>query len=228
MTTFAERLGRTLVIAPHADDEVLGCGGLIARLGDLGNPAHVAIVTEGMPPAYSEETVSALKQEASRAAKVLGAHEPIWLGFPAAGLDTVAHRSLNAALSQLMSEVKPNTLLLPFPGDIHRDHQIVFQSALVTARPLGDFYPNRILCYETVSETNWNAPHLTPAYIPTVHVDITASLDRKLEAFRTYASQMRQFPHERSVETLTALARFRGSTVHREAAEAFILVREVG
>jgi LmbE family N-acetylglucosaminyl deacetylase len=228
MTSLLDRLGRVLVIAPHADDEVLGCGGLIACLSDMGTPADVAIVTEGKAPAYSVQSVAALKQESAEVARILGVGGSHWLGLPAAALDTVPHAELNAAMARLVQELQPDTLLLPFPGDIHRDHQLVFQSAMVAVRPSGPGYPARVLCYETVSETNWNAPGLTPPFVPQLFVDIGAGLARKLAAFGAYASQVRDFPQERSVEALTALARMRGATVHRPAAEAFVLVREVG
>ena len=98
---------------------------------------------------------------------------------------------------------------------------------MVAARPHQAAYPGTILAYETLSETNWNAPYLSPAFVPNVFVDITDTLETKLEAMRMYKSQLRAFPHERSVEALRALATLRGATVHRPAAEAFVLVRHV-
>jgi LmbE family N-acetylglucosaminyl deacetylase len=226
MTRLADRFGPTLVVAPHADDEILGCGGVIARLADEGAPPTIAIVSEGVAPDYPAEQVAALKQEAAAAAAILGAAPPRWLGFPAARLDELPGRTLNAALATLVAELAPRTLLLPFPGDIHRDHQLVFQAAMVAARPTGPGSPAQILCYETVSETNWNAPGTAPGFLPTVTIDIAATLERKLAAFTAYASQLRRFPHERSIEALEALARLRGATHHLAAAEAFVLMRE--
>lgn len=227
MSSVAQRFGRTLVIAPHPDDEVLGCGGLLALLSGLGTPAVRAIVTQGMEPDYCARAIAEIRAEAETAGAILGVAETHWLGLPAAGLDQVPHARLNAAIGELVTKVAPDTLLLPFPGDIHRDHQLVFESAMVAARPSRHSYPVRILCYETVSETNWNAPGLTPVFAPNVFVDIDSTLDRKLNAFRAYASQVRSFPQERSIEALTALARLRGATVHRNAAEAFVLIRDV-
>jgi LmbE family N-acetylglucosaminyl deacetylase len=149
------------------------------------------------------------------------------LEFPAAGLDTVPHGAVNAALDRLMVEIAPDTLFLPFNGDIHLDHQLIFSSSLVAARPNKATYPTRVCAYETLSETNWNAPYLTPSFLPTLYVDIAATLERKLDAMRAFASQLRPFPNERSLEALEALARLRGATVHRPAAEAFVVVREV-
>ena len=106
-------------------------------------------------------------------------------------------------------------MLLPFMGDVHVDHQLIFQSAMVAARPHQAAYPETILAYETLSETNWNAPYLTPGFLPNVFIDITDTLDLKLKAMRMYGSQLRASPHERSVEALKALATLRGATVHR-------------
>jgi LmbE family N-acetylglucosaminyl deacetylase len=227
MNALPETCGRTLVIAPHPDDEVLGAGGTIARLAAAGNEVYVAVVTEGKPPAYSPEAVRRVREEAHKAHARLGVKETRWLGLPAAGLAETAHSELNAAIFSLVSELRPKTLFVPFVGDMHIDHQLIFASAMVAARPHFENYPELILAYETLSETNWNAPYLTPQFTPNVFVDISDWLDAKLEAMQCFASQVRKPPHERSVETLKALATLRGATVLKSAAEGFVLVRHV-
>ncbi|KQY73272.1 PIG-L family deacetylase [Ensifer sp. T173] len=217
--------GRTLVIAPHPDDEVLGAGGTIARLTAEGERVFVAIVTEGRPPAFTSESIALVRAEANQAHALLGVEETFWLGFEAAGLDLAGHSAVNSALSDLVRLLSPETVLLPFPGDIHRDHQLAFLSALVASRPHQESFPHRILAYETLSETNWNAPYLTPGFTPNVFVDISSYFEKKLEAMQCFASQIRSPPHERSTRTLSALAQLRGATVMSEAAEAFVLVR---
>jgi LmbE family N-acetylglucosaminyl deacetylase len=99
---------------------------------------------------------------------------------------------------------------------------------MVAVRPLGKDYPRRVFAFETLSETNWGAPGVKPRFDPSLFIDIDETLDRKLAAFCLYASQVKPFPHERSVEAISALARLRGATVHLSAAEAFVMVREVG
>ena len=219
--------GRTLVIAPHPDDEVLGAGGTIARLSAERQEVFVAVVTEGKPPTYSQELVNRVQAEARAAHRLLGVTETLWLGQPAAALSETAHSALNHALFTLIDKIAPHTLLLPFVGDMHIDHQLTFMSSLVAARPHQATFPKLILAYETLSETNWNAPYLTPAFTPNMFVDITDHLDAKLEAMRSFASQLREPPHERSLATLRALATLRGATIMRGAAEAFVLVRQV-
>ena len=222
-----EAYGTTLVIAPHADDEVLGAGGTIARLADSGQDVFVAVVTKGMPPACDAELAKQIKVEAKRAHGILGVRETFWLDQPAAQLSETPHASLNAAIGGVLRKVAPKTLLVPFLGDVHADHQLTFASSLVAARPNRAAYPNLILAYETLSETNWNAPYLTPNFTPNVFIEIEDWLPRKLEALKAYTSQLYESPHERSLDAVRALAVLRGATIHRPAAEAFVLVRQV-
>lgn len=219
--------GPVLIVAPHPDDEVLGAGGTMARLADAGAEVHVAIVTTGRAPRFSPEQARTVRAEAEAAHRALGVARTHYLDCPAAELGQMPHADLNAAIGGLVRAVDPVTILAPHPGDIHLDHQLCFLSALVAARPHQPHYPRRVLAYETLSETNWNAPYLTPAFQPNLFVDISATLDRKLEAFALFASQQREAPHERSVPALRALATLRGATVHRAAAEAFVTVRLV-
>jgi len=219
--------GRTLVIAPHPDDEILGAGATMARLAAAGLDVYVAVVTTGQPPDYSAEDVARVREEASRAHTLIGVRDTFWLNQPAARLSDTAHATLNAALRIVVRDVNPTTLIVPFVGDIHLDHQLTFLSSLVAARPHQAEFPARILAYETLSETNWNAPYLTPGFLPNVFVDVTETMPLKLKAMGIFHSQLREFPHERSAEALTALAMLRGATVYCRAAEAFVLVRDV-
>jgi N-acetylglucosamine malate deacetylase 1 len=225
--TLADRFGATLVLAPHPDDEVLGCGGTIARLVAEGAQVDVAIVTRGMAPAYSDDQVAEVRAEAEAAHRLLGVTGPHYLDLPAAGLDTIPQALVNKTVAALVGKIRPATLLVPFLGDIHADHQIVFNAAMVASRPAGGFRPDRVLAYETLSETNWSAPYLSPAFAPTTFIDIGGFVEAKIAAFGCYASQVRPFPNERSVESLRALAALRGSCVNLHAAEAFVLLREI-
>jgi LmbE family N-acetylglucosaminyl deacetylase len=216
-----------LVIAPHPDDEVLGAGGAMARWAREGHPVHVLVVTRGRPPLYSDEEEARCRAEARAAHGRLGVAATTWLDLPAAGLDGLPHRELNGRLAEAVLAVAPDELYLPFLGDLHLDHQLVFRSALVAARPCRPAWPRRVYAYETLSETNWNAPYLTPAFVPNHFVDITATLDTKLEAMALYRSQVQPPPHERSLQALRALATLRGATVGLGAAEAFICIRSL-
>ena len=216
-----------LVIAPHNDDEVLGVGGTIARFAQEGAEVTVVILTRGFPPHYTEGEEAVLRDEMVRAHQILRVHDTICLDFPAAALDTVAHRDLNGTLITVYQRLNPAYVFVPFLGDIHGDHQAAFRSAMVMCRPIGKHLPRSVLAYETVSETNWNAPPVTPGFLPNTYIDISDFVETKIKAFQAYQSQMRSFPHERSIESLRALATLRGSTIHVQAAEAFVAVRNI-
>ncbi len=218
---------KVMVIAPHHDDEVLGVGGTIARYASGGAEVYIVIVTRGFTPDYTEESCQQDIIEAKAAHQLLGVKESIFLSFPAAKLDTIPHRDVNVQLANLIQKIQPDTLFIPFVGDIHLDHQSIFLSSLVAVRPNGNYTPKAIYAYETLSETNWYAPYVTPNFVPNIFIDISAYLETKLQAMQMYASQIKAFPNERSEEALRALATLRGSTVNRFAAEAFYLIREI-
>ena len=216
-----------LVLAPHPDDEILGLGGAMARWAREGHAVHVVVATSGYPPIYSPEEEQACRAETRLAHARLGVASACFLDLPAAELDTLMHRELNEKVRAAVLALAPDELYIPFLGDVHRDHQLVFQSALVAARPCQAGFPRRLYAYETLSETNWNAPFLTPSFAPNHFVDITGSLEDKLEAFALFRSQVKPPPHERSLEALRALAVLRGATVGLGAAEALVTIRTV-
>lgn len=218
---------RALVVAPHPDDEVLGVGGTIAKLAASGTEVWVVVMTAASSPRFGEHVLATGRSEARAAHEVLGVSETRFLPFPAAGLDTVAHADVNDALLEVFVEARATTVFVPFNGDLHRDHQETFLSALVCSRPTSPQSPSHIYAYETLSETNWNAPYLTASFAPNTFVDISEHVETKLAAMSLYRSQLRPTPSERSLEALRALATLRGATVGCAAAEAFVLVRSV-
>jgi LmbE family N-acetylglucosaminyl deacetylase len=220
-------MSTVLIVAPHPDDEVLGPGGTLLRHLAAGDEVHAVICTRGEESRFGAEQVARVQAEARHVHEFLGLTGAHFLDLPAARLDDLAGADVNTALAETFQVVKPNTLYVPHPGDVHRDHQIVFQAAMVCSRPAGRQMPSRILAYETVSETDWYAPPLTPAFTPNVYVDITPHIDKKLEACAMYESQIRPAPHQRSVEALRALSVTRGHAMGFRYAEAFILVREL-
>lgn len=131
------------------------------------------------------------------------------------------------SLSARMRDYRPDVVYLPHRGDLHSDHRAVFQSALVAARPIGSPSVRRLLSYETLSETEWAAPVGEDAFLPNVFIDITDFLEKKKQAMAAYRSQLKEFPHPRSLQSLESLARLRGGTAGFRAAEAFQLVREL-
>lgn len=227
MSRMFDCVRRALVIAPHPDDEVLGCGGTMLRLAQSGAEVHVAIVTRAGADRFGPELADIGRREARAAHDLLGVTQTHFLDLPAAGMDQVPHADLNGAFGELVARIAPDTMFIPFIGDVHLDHQLTFLSAMVAARPRGEGIPLRVYCYETLSETNWYAPGITQTFAPNVYIDISATLDSKVEAFLRYESQVKLPPDERSPEVIRALATVRGATVYRNAAEAFILIRQI-
>jgi LmbE family N-acetylglucosaminyl deacetylase len=216
-----------LVIATHPDDEVLGCGGAIARHTSRGDRVEVVVVTRGAPDLYSEDQVATLRKELHEAHDILGVSVAHFLDFPAPKLDAVPLHELADSLAARLRDYRPDVVYLPHRGDLHSDHRAVFQSALVAARPVGAPFIRRLLSYETLSETEWAAPNIADVFLPNVFIDITDFLEKKKQAMAAYRSQVKEFPHPRSLPSLEFLAGLRGVTVGFRAAEAFQLVREI-
>jgi N-acetylglucosamine malate deacetylase 1 len=220
-------MSRVLVIATHPDDEVLGCGGVIARHAAAGDEVQVLVMTRGVEELFPAEQIARTREELAVAHKILGVKIATFLDFPAPKLDTIPGHQLADALLGQLQKIRPDVLYIPHQGDLHSDHKATYWAALVAARPTGGASPSRILCYETLSETEWGAPTSTDAFVPTVFVDIAGYIAIKLRAMSCYETQLQAPPHPRSLKAIEALAVYRGSTVSVAAAEAFELVREV-
>lgn len=219
-----------LIIAPHADDEILGCGGIINRYCSEGHSVIVLIATNasvGAPELYKPEKVENVRNEALSAHKLLGVNETVFLDLPAPKLDVYPVYKMANHISEVLNKFKPEILFIPHRGDIHKDHQQIFDASLVAARPVNDCPVKKILAYETLSETEWAVPDGDKFFIPNVYISIDGYLENKVKAFEEFRSQKKSFPHPRSVETIKSLAKYRGSTVGMNAAEAFRLIRDI-
>lgn len=217
-----------MVFAPHPDDEVLGVGGTIGKRVSEGYNVIVVIATKGYPPTFDEELVEAGRCEAQRAHKYLGVKQSVFLDFPALSLDKVDRSELNGSFSKLIDEYSPSEIYIPHIGDMHIDHRIVAESVMVAARPFINSPVRRIYSYETMSETGWHIPDSTRNFAPNTYIDIgEVFLKQKKYALSLYSSQLKDFPNARSVDAVESLARYRGSLVSCDAAEAFCLIRQV-
>lgn len=216
-----------LVIAPHPDDEVLGCGGTIAKYVASGHDVYVAVVTKGCEPIFDTNQVQQVRDECVKADAILGVKRTIFMDFPAAMIEEVPRYEFNDAFIKLIQEIKPDVVYLPHRGDMQLDHKMTIDAAMVALRPKYNHIVKKIYCYETVSETGWDIPNEQNMFIPTVFIDISEYLDRKREAMAMFKSQLEDFPNARSEESVVALARYRGATMKLFAAEAFTLIREI-
>ncbi len=215
-----------LVVIPHADDEILGCGGTLAKHVACGDHVHALVVTRGAKELFTLKERTRTRAELKRAHKVVGIKGCYFLDFPAPKLDNIPNHKIADEIKKVLSSVKPSIVYLPHRGDIHVDHKAVYNATLVAARPTRGDYISKLLSYETLSETDWASPSAEDAFVPTVYVDISSHIETKLKAMECYQSKLKPPPHPRSLDALRALARLRGSTVGFEWAEAFMLVRE--
>jgi LmbE family N-acetylglucosaminyl deacetylase len=219
-----------LVVAPHPDDEVLGCGGILAKYAKEGHDTYVAVMTNahlGAPEQFTPDGVINVRNEALKAHQVLGVKETFFFDFPAPRLETTPGYEIAIALNKLIKQLAIEIMYLPHRGDMHKDHAIIFYAALVAARPINNCPVKDIYTYETLSETEWAAPFGSDVFIPNVYEDITGTFDVKVRAMECFASQIKAYPHPRSAKGLESLAVFRGCTVGVPLAESFALIRSV-
>jgi N-acetylglucosamine malate deacetylase 1 len=213
------------IIAPHPDDEVLGLGGTIRRMYLSGIEVHLLIVSGHLPPLYSIEIFKNTRKECDQSSKILGISSVKFLKIPATNINQQPIADLNGQIKEFLDKIKPTTVFIPFP-DRHIDHKLIFEASMVCTRPVGENYPKLVLSYETLSETDWNAPYIEPMFIPELFVDITDTFEYKLDAMKAYKSQLKNAP-SRSLEAIEALARYRGSQNGFKYAEGFKVIRHL-
>lgn len=220
-------MSKILVIAPHPDDEMLGCGGTMIKNIEAGNEVYVCIVTKGPQPMFPIEIVEKTRQEARECHRKIGVKNTFFLDFPSVYLEECHRYELNDSLLKVVREIMPDEAYIPHWGDMQKDHQIVADACMVVLRPKYEPKIKRIYGYETMSETAWNAPNVQNEFMPNVFVDISETLEAKLKALSFFQTQLSAFPDARSIEAIEALAKYRGALMHVKAAEAFMLIREI-
>lgn len=225
---------RALVIAAHPDDEVLGCGGAIARMADTGWEVHILILAEGSTSrdatrdrAAHGEQLSELASAAHKAAAILGAASVRLETFADNRMDGVDRLDVVKCIEAEVARVRPVRVLTHHVGDVNVDHAVVHHAAAAACRPVPGASVREILYFEVPSSTEWCTPHSGKTFAPALFVDIAATLARKLLALEAYASEMRPFPHPRSLQAVEHLARWRGASAGCEAAEAFEIGRRI-
>jgi LmbE family N-acetylglucosaminyl deacetylase len=222
-----------LVVAAHPDDEVLGCGGTIARVARAGRPVAVAILGEGVTSRTPQRdpvdpgAVAALRVCSRQAANVLGVRELCHFNLPDNRFDTVPLLNIVKLVEEVVARVRPTVVCTHDAGDLNIDHVLVHRAVLTATRPTGACPVRSVLTCEVPSATDWSFQQFPPAFRPTVFVDIAETLEAKIQALQQYDREVRAFPHPRSPEALRASAQRWGSIVGRPAAEAFALVRTV-
>ncbi len=221
-----------LVIAAHPDDEVLGCGGMMAKLS-TNNAVHTLIMGEGLTsrrPNRSDtdsKLIDKLTQDAKNSAKVLGTESISFLNLPDNRFDEVSLLSIVKSVEKHIDLIKPDTIYTHQPGDLNIDHQITFRAVLTATRPLKSTSVKNLYSFEIPSSTEWSFNQLGHVFNPNMFYDITDTLETKLEALECYSDEMREYPHPRSMKAIKSIASRWGSVSGSDYAEAFQLIRSV-
>jgi LmbE family N-acetylglucosaminyl deacetylase len=222
-----------LVVAAHPDDEVLGCGGTVARRTREGDAVSIAILGEGITSRYTSRQdadpaqVVQLGDRSREVAALLGAQQVGTFGLPDNRFDTVPLLDIVKILEDLLARVRPEVVYTQHGGDLNVDHAITYRATLTATRPLPGCAVHEIYAYETLSSTEWAFAQFAPSFRPNVFVNIGATLETKVRAMALYEGEVRAFPHPRSPEALRASAHRWGSVAGLPAAEAFELVRRI-
>jgi N-acetylglucosamine malate deacetylase 1 len=221
-----------LVVAAHPDDEVLGCGGTLAKFAALGFAVDVSFMSDGVTSrvdnsAAHRRQLDARKEAATRAAAILGVQNLTFGDFPDNRLDSVALLDITRSIEDLIARIKPDTVLTHHAGDLNIDHRRVHEAVVTACRPQPGHSVRTLLSFEVASSTEWQLGGSAPAFLPNWFEDITATLDRKLAALDAYESELRDWPHPRSRQAVEHMARWRGAMVGVPAAEAFMLGRQI-
>lgn len=222
-----------LVVAAHPDDELLGCGGTIARFASEGCDIHIAVLADGEGSRHGDPRTSPSLQEqratrraaAQLGAGIIGAQSVDFGEFPDNRMDSVDLLDIVKSVEALIERYRPDTVLSHHNGDVNIDHRRTHEAVIAACRPQPDHPVKTLLFFEIPSSTEWQVPGMAPAFVPNWFVDISGQLEVKQRALEAYASEMRPWPHSRSYEAVEHLARWRGAAAGFAAAEAFVLGR---
>lgn len=220
---------KVLVVAAHPDDEVLGCGGAIAGHSDAGDEVWVLILGEGVTSriggskAEENKELDALRGSAKKANEALGVKRLILKEFPDNKLDTVALLDVVRAIESVISEFKPDIIYTHHHSDVNIDHRVIAEAVESAIRPMEHSSVDQAFSFEIASSSEWNFVKSDP-FRPNVFVDIENYISKKITALKCYGSELRDFPHPRSIEYIESLAKVRGAQSGMHAAESFSLI----
>jgi len=224
-------MNRILVLAAHPDDEVLGLGGTIAKLALQGKEVYVLIVTDGSSSQYRDSDklkaiIDAKKAETQACADMLGVKKVYYGGLPDMKLDNIPHIEINKVIEKHICMIEPDTVFTHFWGDVNLDHLNVYRSTLVAVRPIMGQTVKRLYCYRVPSSTEWTPNKSDTMFLPNAFVDIADYAEVKYKAFSKYLTELRDYPHPRSVQYLRENDIAAGLRVGLPATEEFVLLRD--
>ncbi len=222
---------RILIFAAHPDDEVLGCGGTIAKKTSKGYVVQTVFFSDGVSARHKKENIKKVeerKKSAKLAAKILKTKPPIFGKFPDNQLDTISFLKIVKFVEKYIKIFKPSIIYTHFPEDLNIDHRLVSLAVSTACRPQKNKLVKKILFFEIPSSTEWKIIiNKKNIFNPNWYEDISKTLDIKIKSLKVYGSELKKWPHPRSLKGVKSLAQWRGATVGYKAAESFVLGRRV-
>jgi len=221
-------MAKVLIVAAHPDDEVLGCGGTIARHVAQGDHVDIVFMADGEGARGRGHRAKQSRMTAAyKCADILGAARPVCLGFDDNRMDRVPVLDIVQVLEKAVEKICPEIIYTHHFGDLNVDHRTTHQAVLTVLRPLPDSSARSIFAFEVPSSTEWASPCAGEAFIPNLYVDVAPYVEIKNRALMAYKSELREPPHARSREGIEALARWRGASSGLYMAEAFAVIRMI-
>jgi N-acetylglucosamine malate deacetylase 1 len=219
-----------LVIVAHPDDEVLGCGGYLAKQAKRGHKVTVLCIADGVSSrsgTVDPEELRIRREAARDAGRILGIDSISFGDFPDNQLDSVPLLKVVKFIQLALSITKPEVVLTHHQGDLNIDHAIVSRATLTACRPVPGSSIKTLLFFETPSSTEWSFGDVGASFSPNWYEDISGSMIQKIKALEAYKMELREWPHPRSVKSIKGLAEWRGSNCGLDSAEAFVLARRI-
>lgn len=217
---------KILIVATHPDDETLGAGGYMLRAKAEGKEVHVLNITDMTADyGYSEEKIQERTKEIETMIKAYDLNGYYNLRLQPANLDTYSSSELIDRVSKVFKEVEPNIVILPYHKDVHSDHRVIFDICYSCTKSFRYPFIKKILMMETPSETDF--AFFEEAFKPNYFVDITDYIDKKVEIAKIFKSEIGEHPFPRSEKNIRAYGTIRGVVAGVEAAEAFVLLKEI-
>jgi len=221
-------LSTILVVAPHPDDETLGCGGTLLRHIAEGDQVHWLIMTTiSEQSGFSQEWIESRAKEIEKVVSAYNFTSTKQAEFVTTKLDTYPKSELIAVVSEMVNRVKPETIYLPYRNDVHSDHKEVFDAVISCTKSFR--YPSvkKVRAYETLSETEFSIHKEDGVFHPNLWIDVSEFLEEKIVIMKTYNGELGEHPFPRSEQNIRALATLRGATAGVNAAEAFVSLKEI-
>lgn len=222
---------RVLVVAAHPDDEVLGCGGTIARHVSQGDEVHLLFMADGVGARDLAETHDQAAGNRLTAcetvADMLDIASVSHAGFADNAMDGVPLLDVVREVEAVVDRVQPSIVYTHHADDLNIDHRLTHQSVMTACRPQPGVPVRRLYTFEVLSSTGWQSPSPHAAFVPSRFVDVTAFRELKQKALGVYQEEMREFPHARSYQAVDDLLRYRGASVGVGYAEAFMVMRDL-